>query len=114
MRLIRYCLLALLTLTVAIAAAQTGPVKLTGSVFDSTGAPVPGVTVALVNTETNARHEVKSARSGYYEFVPLPADNYSLEATYAGFRKFQEPLKLSGSNARRVRSLIGLPLASYE
>jgi TonB family protein len=92
---------ALFTLTVLVAAAQTGPVKLSGSIFDSTGAPVPGVTVALVNAQTKARHEVKSDQSGYYEFVPLPADGYSLEAAYPGFRKFQEPLTLSGSNARR-------------
>jgi TonB family protein len=92
---------ALLTLTVVIAAAQAGPVKLTGSVFDPTGAPVPGVTVALVNEQTNARHEVKTDSTGYYEFVPLPADSYQLEAAYPGMAKFAESVKLAGSSARR-------------
>ncbi len=92
---------ALLALTTAISAAQTGPVKLTGSVFDSTGAPVPGVTVALVNSQTQARHEVKTDQTGYYEFVPLPADSYKLQAAYPGMSKFEETVKLSGSSARR-------------
>ena len=42
---------ALLTFTVALAAAQTGPVTFSGSVFDPTGAPVPGATVVLTNTQ---------------------------------------------------------------
>jgi TonB family protein len=91
----------LLTLTVAVAGAQTGPVKLSGLVFDTTGAPVPGVTVALVNTQTQARYEVKTDQTGHYEFVPLPADSYKLEAAYPGFGKFGESVTLSGSNARR-------------
>ena len=78
---------ALFAFTVALAAAQTGPVTFSGSVFDQTGAPVPGAAVVLANARTQAKFEVTSDESGRFEFVPLPADTYAL-ATYAsGFQE---------------------------
>jgi TonB family protein len=87
---------ALVLTTIGVAAAQTGPVRLTGSVVDSSGAPVPGTTIVLTNTRTGAKHEVKSNNVGVYEFVPLPADDYTLETRLPGFAKDAVPVKLSG------------------
>ncbi len=78
---------ALLTFSVALAAAQTGPVTLSGSVTDPTGAPVPGAAVTLTNERTQAKFEVKSDQSGQFSFVPLPADTYALAASLPGFKK---------------------------
>ena len=102
---------ALLTLTVVIAAAQSGPVTLSGTVVDPTGASVPDVTVALTNAESQARHEVKTNQNGYYEFVPLPAAAYVLEASFPGFTKFKEPISLA---AQRVRRDVTMTLGSLE
>ncbi len=85
---------ALLTFTVALAAAQTGPVTFSGSVFDSTGAPVPGATVVLTNARTKAKFEVTSDDSGQFEFVPLPADTYALATTLPGFKKAEDSVTL--------------------
>ena len=85
---------ALLTFTVALAAAQTGPVTFSGSVFDSTGAPVPGATVVLTNTRSQAKFEVTSTDAGQFEFVPLPADTYALAATLPGFQKAEDSVTL--------------------
>ncbi len=92
---------ALLTFTVAIAAAQTGPVTFSGSVFDSTGAPVPGATVVLTNTQTKAKFEVTSNESGQFTFVPLPADTYALAATLPGFKKAEDSVTLTGKTVKR-------------
>ena len=92
---------ALMTFTVALAAAQTGPVAFSGKVFDQTGAPVADATVALINTQTRAKFEVKSDSSGKFEFVPLPADNYALTATMPGFKKSEDSVVLTGKKVSR-------------
>ena len=92
---------ALLTFSVALAAAQTGPVTLSGSVTDPTGAPVPGAAVTLTNERTQAKFEVKSDQSGQFSFVPLPADTYALAASLPGFKKTPENVILTGKSVKR-------------
>jgi TonB family protein len=92
---------ALLTFTVALAAAQTGPVTFSGSVFDQSGAPVPGATVVLTNARSQAKFEVTSNESGQFEFVPLPADTYALAATLPGFKKAEDTVSLVGKKVSR-------------
>ena len=92
---------ALLTFTVALAAAQTGPVAFSGSVFDSTGKPVPGATVVLTNTQSKAKFEVVSSDSGHFSFVPLPADTYALTASLPGFKKAEDSVTLKGKTVRK-------------
>ena len=92
---------ALLTFTLALAAAQTGPVTFSGSVLDQTGAPVPGATVVLTNAQSQARFEVTSDASGHFQFVPLPADTYALEATLAAFKKSEDTVSLVGKKVSR-------------
>jgi TonB family protein len=92
---------ALLTVAVAVAAAQTGPVKLSGTVYDSTGAPVPNVPVVLSHPASQAKYEVKTNATGYFEFVPLPADNYALVASLPGFKENKQDVALSGKAMQR-------------
>lgn len=91
----------LLGATSLVAAAQGGSSVFSGSVKDSTGAPAPGVTVALVNPSTAARFEVKTNDRGEFSFVPLPAGQYQLEATLPGFKKAEASIALSGASVRR-------------
>jgi TonB family protein len=86
---------------VAIAAAQTGSVRLSGTIVDGSGAPVPGVAVVLINAQTQAKHQVATDQNGRYEFVPLPADAYRLQATRPAFEKYDEAVTLTGSAVRR-------------
>ncbi len=92
---------ALLTFTVALAAAQTGPVTFSGSVFDPTGEPVPGATVVLTNTQSKAKFEVASNDAGHFAFVPLPADTYALTASLPGFKKAEDSVTLTGKTVKR-------------
>ena len=91
----------LLGATSLVAAAQGGSAVLSGTVKDSTGAPAPGVTVALVNPSTAARFEVKTNDRGEFSFVPLPAGQYNFEAGLPGFRKAEASIALSGASVRR-------------
>jgi TonB family protein len=92
---------AMLSLTAGIAAAQTSPVTLSGSVFDTAGKPVADVTVGLVNEQTQARHEVTTDQRGSYVFVPLPAGAYRLDTKFPGFARMNELVVLSGQKLRR-------------
>ena len=96
---------ALFVLTVGIAAAQTGPSTLSGTVTDSSGAPVPGAAVTLASTQSKAKYEVTTDQNGRYEFVPLPADSYSLEAKMPGFKRVEDPISLSGKSMKRDLTL---------
>ena len=90
---------------VAIAAAQTGSVRLSGTIVDGSGAPVPGVAIVLINARTQAKHQVATDQNGRYEFVPLPADAYRLQATRPGFAKVDDAVTLAGSSVRHDVSL---------
>jgi TonB family protein len=92
---------AVLTFTVAVAAAQTGPVSFSGTVLDETGRPVPDATVVLTNAQTRARFEVKSDSAGKFQFVPLPADSYALQTAMPGFRKAEDTVNLTGKKVTR-------------
>ncbi len=87
------------------AAAQSGSSTLSGSVFDPTGRPVPGVTVSLTNTATQAKFEVKTDDRGDFRFVPLPAETYRAEAEFPGFKKIETNIRLTSGNARHVFNL---------
>jgi len=92
---------ALVAFTVALAAAQTGPVTFSGSVIDQSGAPVPGASVVLTNPQRQAKFEVRTDDSGRFEFVPLPADTYALATTLPGFKKAEDSVTLTGKTVKR-------------
>jgi TonB family protein len=92
---------ALMSFTVALAAAQTGPVTFSGSVLDPTAAPVPGAAVVLTSTTNRAKFEVASDDAGRFAFVPLPADTYALTVTLPGFKKAEDNVTLTGKTVKR-------------
>jgi TonB family protein len=99
---------ALLAFTVAVASAQTGPVSFSGTVVDETGRPVPDASVVLSNNQSRAKFEVKTDGSGKFQFVPLPADSYTLQTMMPGFKKTEEAVTLSGKRVTRdVRLTLG-------
>jgi hypothetical protein len=59
-----------------------------GTVRDSSGAVVSGATVVATNTATNLTRETKTEDNGEFRLLALPAGNYKLSATSAGFDQF--------------------------
>lgn len=84
---------ALVSVTIPIAGlnafAQARFATVSGSATDETGAILVNARFTLANVDTQAKYEVRSNQSGAFEFVGLPAGDYTFEVQVVGF----EPLK---------------------
>jgi TonB family protein len=91
-------LVAFLVVTAAIAGfdafAQARFATLSGTVVDQSGGVLANATIVLSNIQTNAKHEVRTNRTGYYEFVGLLAGNYELEVRQPAFQAMKEALSV--------------------
>jgi Carboxypeptidase regulatory-like domain len=72
------------------AAAQTNTGQISGTIKDTSGAVLPGVTVTLTNTNTNISQTAVSGPAGTYVFTNLPVGTYSVAAELQGFKKAQK------------------------
>jgi hypothetical protein len=66
--------------------AQSDRGVITGSVSDSTGAGVPGASVAAIHMATNVEYPTSSTVSGDFTIPALPAGNYRLRVSRDGFK----------------------------
>ena len=78
----------LICATLMIAQGTTGSIL--GTVADSSGALVPGVTVSVTNLATNLLRTAVTAPDGSYSITFLPVGTYLLEINAAGFKKFEQ------------------------
>ena len=92
----------LITATVVVAglAAQSFS-SITGTIVDPTQGVLPGVTIVLVNEQTQAKYEIKTDRTGRYEFVGLPPGTYALNAALPGFASFTSRVTVSGQQLQQ-------------
>jgi Carboxypeptidase regulatory-like domain len=60
--------------------------EITGEATDPSGAVVPGVTVTVTNTGTNATRQMQTNGSGLFDFPSLLPGSYSLRAEGKGFQ----------------------------
>ena len=72
-----------------------------GSISDQMRVPLPNATLAITNTETKARNEVRSDHSGRFELVGLLPGDYVLEASVLGFTTYHATLTLNGQHVDR-------------
>ena len=70
-----------------LAIAQLNRGTVTGTVTDSMGAVIPGVTVSIRNVETNAAYKTGSTGVGQYTMPNLPVGSYELAFEAEGFKK---------------------------
>jgi TonB family protein len=86
----------LLAVTLPAAAFRTGqtlPMPLTGSVYDTSGAVLPGVELTVEDAKQNKLQAVTDA-SGQFEFPRLEPGRYVLRAALAGFRPLRHEFEL--------------------
>ena len=81
-------LLAILVASAGVAAAQEFRGTIEGTVTDSTGGVLPGVTVTVTNTATAVQQDVVTDESGRYRVLYLNPGSYSVAAELSGFKKF--------------------------
>ena len=90
-RVLRPLLGALLVLLLATTNAWAqATAQINGTVADSSGGVLPGVTVIAIQTDTGFRREVVSDDTGSYSLLNLPTGPYRLDASLPGFRGFSQ------------------------
>jgi len=60
--------------------------EVTGRVSDQSGAAVPGATLTLTNTSTNAARTVVCSGDGFYSFPSVQPGIYNIKAEHPGFK----------------------------
>ena len=77
-------------LSAAGALAQTPTGSIDGTVRDTSGAVVPGVTVVVIHQETRASREVVTDAQGFFTAPLLPVGPYTVKADLSGFKGFEQ------------------------
>ena len=76
------------------AVAQTSNATLTGTIVDTGGGVLPGVTVKLKSPDTGLTRDAVTNLAGVYVFNFLPAGDYELSAELSGFKTLrQSPIR---------------------
>src|SRR5690348_9074366 len=78
-------ILLLLVATSLFGQASSGTASLSGTVIDSSGGVMPGVTVQVRNVATNVVRNLESNDVGRYEAVALQPGDYEVRASKEGF-----------------------------
>src|ERR1051326_6786604 len=95
----------------AILLAQSDRGTITGTVSDPAGAVVADASVEARNTETGVITKVASSATGNYTIPSLPAGNYEINVSVAGFKKFIRQ-GLAVQNAQTIRIDISLEIGN--
>jgi hypothetical protein len=91
----------------AFAQSQAVNGSIEGTVKDSSGAALPGVTVTITNTDTGAQRVVVSGGEGNYRAPLLPLGNYDVIAELSGFKKFeQKGITLSAGQSALINVML--------
>jgi Carboxypeptidase regulatory-like domain len=83
-------LLAVCVVMCAATAWAQATAQINGTVTDSSGAILPGVTVTATHMGTGVRREAVSDATGSYSLLNLPLGPYRLDATLQGFRTYAQ------------------------
>ncbi|MEX2303660.1 MAG: carboxypeptidase-like regulatory domain-containing protein [Bryobacterales bacterium] len=91
MRSLRLSLLvcACLLLAVSVGLAQNVTSSIAGVVTDASGAVVPGASVSVTNTGTNAHYTGSTTDLGTFNIRSLPVGLYDLSVEVSGFKKYE-------------------------
>lgn len=89
-------LLAVTLPTAAFRAAQTSPATLTGSIYDPTGAVLPGVGLTLENSQQQQQQTTTRA-DGRFDFPQVAPGKYVLSASLPGFKALKQEFELKNS-----------------
>jgi len=83
--------------------AQTISGQIVGTISDSAGGVVPGVTLTLRNRNTGQQKQTISDDVGNYLFAFVPAGTYAIEAELSGFKKVVfDPIVIEVQQVARI------------
>jgi hypothetical protein len=93
----------------AFAQSQAANGAIEGTVTDSTGGVLPGVTVTITNTDTGTERVVTTNELGLFRAPLLPLGTYNVVAELQGFKKFEQTgIKLSVGETAVVKAALGV------
>src|SRR4051812_47531288 len=114
--MLKYILSALLSLSLtapAFAQSQGANGAIEGTVSDSSGGVLPGVTVTITNLDTGAERSVVSNEKGLYRAPLLPLGKYRVVAELQGFKKFEgTDIQLSVGQTATVNATLSVGTVS--
>lgn len=84
---ITLCIVVISLLATGVVVAQSDRGTIRGTVTDSSGSVMPGVTVKAVNVNTGIETATVTTDSGLYSIPQVPPGNYRVEAERTGFKK---------------------------
>src|ERR1043166_9437599 len=98
--------LALAAPAMAQSTAANGAIE--GTITDTSGGVLPGVTVVIVNTQTGAERTVVTNEKGIFRAPLLPLGSYKVTAELQGFKKFEQTdIRLSVGQTQTVNATLG-------
>src|SRR5438477_7941007 len=80
-------IVALIALGTGLSFAQTSTATILGTVKDTSGALVPGVSITVKHTESGLTRTVVSSERGGYNVPLLPVGAYEITTTMPGFKQ---------------------------
>jgi hypothetical protein len=87
-KIIAYGLAGLSLCVARPARAQTVQGVITGTVFDPSGAVLPGATVTIINEGTSVSQSTTTDRDGSYRFPLVPPGTYTVQVKATGFAEY--------------------------
>ncbi len=98
-----------LTLPLAAMRLQAGFGNLSGTVYDPSGAVVPGVIITATNVQTKESQQTTADDTGIFGFPRLQAGEYTFEATVPGFIAYRNRIVLHANEnlKQNVTLLLG-------
>src|SRR5881396_1977034 len=80
-------IVAIIALGTSLSFAQTSTATILGTVKDTSGALVPGVSITVKHTESGLTRSVVSGERGAYNVPLLPVGAYEITTTMPGFKQ---------------------------
>lgn len=104
-------LLLFLATLPCLLSAQEATGRIVGTVFDPSGAVVPGAHIVVTNTATHVSRETNAASDGSYQVPALPVGSYTVSVDHKGFRSVTTDASTLDIN-QSLRIDVHLPLGS--
>lgn len=110
-RRVRCRYLLLLLVMHSLTAAAFAQVKLSGKVTDETGAPIPGITVAVKNTKFGTQTD---ADGNYVLTADLKPGNYTVVYSGIGFSAKESSLTITSASSYTVNTVLGTSVSKLD
>lgn len=97
--------------------AQVTSGNITGTIYDQTGATIPGATIVAHNTATGIETNTTSTSAGDYRLENLPIGTYTITVTAPGFSKAETKnvnVQLNQTVTTNMKLVVGQSTTSVE